>query len=224
MFYNSFLKKFFLVEKEYLMYYEISHPLVKHKLTVLRNVETRHKQFRELVSEITMLITYDAMKGLDTVPNPVDTPLAGTTGFKLKSDIVVIPILRAGVGMLDGMLNLVPNARVGFVGMYRDHDTKEPVSYYEKLPRDLNYPHFFIIDPMLATGGSIVATIDSLKEKGFDKVTVISIIASPEGIRRVEETHPDVDIYTGSIDECLDENKYIIPGLGDAGDRLFGTK
>jgi uracil phosphoribosyltransferase len=206
------------------MYHEISHPLVKHKLTVLRDVVTRHKQFRELVSEITMLIAYDAMKNLETVPISVNTPLAGTTGFKLKNDIVVIPILRAGVGMLDGMLNLVPNARVGFVGMYRDHVTKEPVSYYEKLPQDLNHPHFFIIDPMLATGGSIVASIDSLKEQGFDTITVISIISSPEGIRRLEESHPDVDIYTGSIDECLDENKYIIPGLGDAGDRLFGTK
>ncbi len=206
------------------MYYENSHPLVRHKLTVLRNVATKHKQFRELVSEITMLIAYDAMKHLETIPVPVDTPLAGTTGCKIKNDIVVIPILRAGVGMMEGMLNLVPNARVGFVGMYRDHITKEPVSYYEKLPRELTDPHFFVIDPMLATGGSFVAAIDLLKEKNFNAVTVISIISSPEGIRLVEEMHPDVDIYTGSIDECLDENKYIIPGLGDAGDRLFGTK
>ena len=206
------------------MYHEISHPLVKHKMTVLRNAVTKHKQFRELVSEITMLIAYDAMKNLETLPVPVDTPLAGTVGATLKNDLVIIPILRAGVGMLDGMLNLVPNARVGFVGMYRDHNTKEPVSYYEKLPKDLTYPHFFVIDPMLATGGSIVATIDSLKQKGFNTITVISILSAPEGIRLVEESHPDVHIYTGSIDECLDENKYIIPGLGDAGDRLFGTK
>lgn len=206
------------------MYHEINHPLVKHKLTVLRNASTRHKQFRELVSEITMLIAYDAMKNLETVPIPVDTPLAGTIGATIKNDIVVIPILRAGVGMLDGILNLVPNARVGFVGMYRDHETKLPVSYYEKLPDELSFPHFFIIDPMLATGGSIVAAIDSLKEKGFFVITVLSIIAAPEGIKLVEEAHPDVDIFIGSIDECLDENKYIIPGLGDAGDRLFGTK
>jgi uracil phosphoribosyltransferase len=206
------------------MYYEINHPLVKHKLTVLRNAATKHKQFRELVSEITMLIAYDAMKNLETIPMQVDTPLAGTIGATLKNDLVIIPILRAGVGMLDGMLNLVPNARVGFVGMYRDHETKQPVSYYEKLPQDLNHPHFFIIDPMLATGGSLVASIDSLKKQGFTDITIISIIASPEGIKYVEETHPDVKIYTGSIDECLDENKYIIPGLGDAGDRLFGTK
>jgi uracil phosphoribosyltransferase len=206
------------------MYHEINHPLVKHKLTVLRNAATHHKQFRELASEITMLIAYDAMKSLETIPVTVDTPLANTVGCKIRNDIVIIPILRAGVGMLDGMLNLVPNARVGFVGMYRDHDTKEPVSYYEKLPSDLEFPHFFIIDPMLATGGSIVATIDSLKDKGIENITVISLISSPEGIKRVEEAHPDVNIYTSSIDECLDENKFIIPGLGDAGDRLYGTK
>lgn len=206
------------------MYYEINHPLVKHKLTVLRNESTHHKQFRELSSELTMLIAYDAMKKLETVNCPVHTPLAGTMGAKLKNDIVIIPILRAGVGMLDGMLNLIPNARVGFMGIYRDHDTKLPVTYYEKLPSDLKDPYFFIIDPMLATGGSIVATIDALQEKGFTQITVISIISAPEGIRMVEEHHPNVDIYTGSIDECLDENKYIIPGLGDAGDRLFGTK
>ncbi len=206
------------------MYFEINHPLVKHKLTVLRDSTTRHKQFRELVSEITLLIAYDAMKDLETIPISVATPLAATTGASLKNDIVIIPILRAGIGMLEGMLSLVPNARVGFVGIYRDHDTKEPVSYYEKLPQGLLDPYFFIIDPMLATGGSIVSTIDSLKAKGFYSITVISIIAAPEGMKRVEEAHPDINIYTGSIDECLDENKYIIPGLGDAGDRLYGTK
>lgn len=206
------------------MYSESTHPLVKHKLTVLRNTVTQHKQFRELVSEITMLLGYDAMKSLELRAAEVETPLTGTVGAKLKNDIVVVPILRAGVGMLEGMLNLVPNARVGFVGMYRDPETKQPVAYYEKLPNNLHEPQFYIIDPMLATGGSIVATIDSLKEKGFGNITVIAIISSPEGIRLVEEAHPDVDIHTGSVDECLDENKYIVPGLGDAGDRLFGTK
>ncbi len=206
------------------MYQESTHPLVKHKLAVLRNCVTQHKQFRELVAEITMLLGYDAMKNLETEPIHVETPLAQALGLKLKSDIVVIPILRAGVGMLEGMLNLVPNARVGFMGMYRDPDTKQPVSYYEKLPQELTDPHFFIIDPMLATGGSIVATVDALKEKQFEDITVISIISAPEGIKRVEEAHPDVNIYTASIDECLDENKYIVPGLGDAGDRLFGTR
>lgn len=206
------------------MYYESTHPLVKHKLTVLRNAVTQHKQFRELVSEITMLLGYESMKNLDIEPLQVETPLAGTIGARLKNDIVIIPILRAGVGMLDGMLNLVPNARVGFMGIYRDHETKEPVTYYEKLPQDLHSPSFFIIDPMLATGGSIISTIDLLKEKGFNDITVIAILSAPEGIKLVEEAHPDVKIYTGSIDECLDENKFIVPGLGDAGDRLFGTK
>ena len=206
------------------MYYESTHPLVKHKLTVLRNTVTQHKQFRELVSEITMLLGYDAMKDLEIEPLRVETPLAGTIGARLKNEVVIIPILRAGVGMLDGMLNLVPNARVGFMGIYRDHVTKEPVTYYEKVPKNLQNPVFFIIDPMLATGGSIIATIDMLKEEGYKDITVIAIISAPEGIKIVEDAHPDIKIYTGSIDECLDENKYIVPGLGDAGDKIFGTK
>lgn len=206
------------------MYHESKHPLVKHKLTVLRSNITQHKQFRELVSEITMLLGYDAMTNLEIDPIKVETPLSGTMGARLKNEIVIVPILRAGVGMLEGMLSLVPNARVGFVGIYRDPETKMPVSYYEKFPNDMSVPHFFVVDPMLATGGSIVATIDMLKERGFNTITVISIIASPEGMKLVEEAHPDVDIYTGSIDEYLDDNKYIVPGLGDAGDRLFGTK
>lgn len=206
------------------MYHESKHPLVKHKLTVLRSNITQHKQFRELVSEITMLLGYDAMTNLEIEPIKVETPLSGTMGARLKNEIVVVPILRAGVGMLEGMLSLVPNARVGFVGIYRDPETKMPISYYEKFPNDLHAPHFFVVDPMLATGGSIVATIDMLKERGFKTITVISIIASPEGMKLVEDSHPDVDLYVGSIDEYLDENKYIVPGLGDAGDRLFGTK
>ncbi|MFC2140696.1 uracil phosphoribosyltransferase [Acidobacteriota bacterium] len=204
------------------MYYEINHPLVKHKLTVLRNVATEHKQFRELASELTILIAYEAMKHLDTNPVTVNTPLAGSAGFKIKHDIVVIPILSAGVGMLDGMLKLVPNARVGFLEMREDPETGELVSSYEKLPQELRDPYLFIIDPMLATGNSIIPVINILKERGFSLITAISLISAPEGIKRLEETHPDVDIYTGSIDECLDENNYIIPGLGDAADRLFG--
>lgn len=206
------------------MHFESTHPLIKHKLTALRNTNTSHKQFRELVMEITMLLGYVAMEHLETGPFPVVTPMTETIGQKLVSDVVVIPILRAGVGMLEGILNLVPNARVGFVGMYRDHDTKLPVTYYEKLPQNLVKPHFFIIDPMLATGGSVSASITALKEKGYKDITVIAIISAPEGIRLVEEEHPDIKIYTASVDQCLDENKYIIPGLGDAGDRLFGTR
>lgn len=206
------------------MYNEINHPFLKHKLTVLRDLKTEHKDFRELANEITMLICYEALKNIEVEDCEIQTPMSRMTGKKMKNDIVVVPILRAGIGMLDGILTLVPNARVGFVGMYRDHDTKKPVEYYSKLPEGVRNPLVFLIDPMLATGGSAVATIDLLKEKGFKNIVLVSIISAPEGIRVVEEAHPDVQIFTGNVDERLDNNKYIIPGLGDAGDRLFGTK
>lgn len=206
------------------MYQEINHPFLKHKLSVLRDLKTEHKEFRELANEITMLICYEALKNIEIEDYRVETPMAPMIGKRMKNDIVVVPILRAGVGMLDGILTLVPNARVGFVGMYRDHDTKKPVEYYSKLPEDVKNPLVFIIDPMLATGGSVVATVDLLKKKGFSNIILISIISAPEGIKAVEEAHPDVPIFTGNVDDHLDDNKYIIPGLGDAGDRLFGTK
>jgi len=206
------------------MHHEINHPFLKHKLTALRDLHTEHKEFRELANEITMLICYEALKNIEIEDYNIETPMAPMVGKRMKNDIVVVPILRAGVGMLDGILTLVPNARVGFVGMYRDHDTKKPVEYYSKLPEDVKNPLVFIIDPMLATGGSVVATIDLLKRKGFNNIVMISIISAPEGIKVVEDAHPDVQIFTGNIDQYLDENKYIIPGLGDAGDRLFGTK
>ena len=206
------------------MYYEITHPLVKHKLTVLRNNVTLHTQFRELISEITLLLGYEAMRNLEIEPLKVETPLAKAMGSKLNSDIVVIPILRAGMGMMEGMLALVPSARVGFVGIYPDPVTHLAISYAEKLPQGLTNPHYFVIDPMLATGNSMVTAINTLKEKNCTPITVITIISAPEGIKRVEETNPDVDIYTASIDECLDKNNYIVPGLGNVGDRLFGTE
>ena len=206
------------------MYHEINHPFLKHKLTVLRDLNTKHKEFRELANEITMLICYEALKTIEIEDYEIQTPMTTMTGKRMKNDIVVVPILRAGVGMLDGILKLVPNARVGFVGMYRDHDSKEPVEYYSKLPEEVVNPLVFMIDPMLATGGSAVATIDLLKKEGFKNIIFVSIISSPEGIKVVEEAHPDVQIFTGNVDEHLDENKYIIPGLGDAGDRLYGTK
>ena len=206
------------------MHHEINHPFLKHKLTVLRDIKTEHKEFRELANEVTMLICYDALKNIEVEDYDIVTPMSPMTGKRMKNDIVIVPILRAGVGMLDGILTLVPNARVGFVGMYRDHDTKKPVEYYCKLPEDVKNPLVFIIDPMLATGGSVVATIDLLKNKGFNNIIIVSIISAPEGIKIVEEAYPDVQIFTGNIDQYLDENKYIIPGLGDAGDRLFGTK
>ncbi len=206
------------------MYHEINHPFLKHKLTALRDENTRHKEFRELANEITMLICYEALKNIEVEDYEIRTPMGKMTGKRMSNEIVVVPILRAGVGMLDGILTLIPNARVGFVGMYRDHDTKQPVEYYSKLPEDMKNPLVFLIDPMLATGGSVVATIDLLKAKGFTNIVFISIISAPEGIKTVEDAHPDVQIFTGNVDEYLDINKYIIPGLGDAGDRLFGTK
>ena len=206
------------------MYQEIKHPFLTHKLTALRDVKTSHKEFREPASEITMLICYEALKNIEGEDYEITTPMTVMTGKRVKNDIVVVPILRAGVGMLDGILSLVPNARVGFLGIYRDHDTKLPVEYYSKLPENLTNPMVFIIDPMLATGGSVVAAIDILKKQGYSNIVLISIISAPEGIKIVEDAHPDVQIFTGSVDDYLDDNKYIIPGLGDAGDRLYGTK
>ena len=210
------------------MHYQIDHPLLAHKLTELRNKDTGTRDFRALADEITMLLAYEALKNVELTDHTVETPLTTYHGKKVSHDVVLVPILRAGVGMLQGVLNLFPTARVGFVGIYRDPETKKPVTYYEKLPTNLHDPLFFIIDPMLATGGSIIACIDMIKEHGTghsaQKIKVISIISSPEGIRTVEEAHPDVEIYTGHVDEYLNDHKYIIPGLGDAGDRLFGTK
>ncbi len=206
------------------MHYELDHPLMKQKMTLLRDKETKFKQFRELAKEITILVAFEAMKDLEVEETRVVTPLVETTGYKIKNDIVIVPVLRAGVGMLDGVLNLAPKARVGFIGMYRDSKTKEAIAYYEKLPEDLKNPYFFVIDPMVATGGSLIATIDLIKKKGHKKISIISILSAPEGIAAVNKAHPDVKIFTGVVDEKLDENKYIVPGLGDAGDRLFGTK
>lgn len=206
------------------MIHEINHPLVKHKLTVLRDKGTSHKKFRELVDEITMFLAYEALSDMELRDIDIETPLVKTKGKELVNDIVIAPILRAGVGMLDGMLNMIPTARVGFVGLYRDPKTKMPVEYYQKMPTDLNNPYVMVVDPMLATGGSIIATIDMLKRKNFDKIKIITILCSPEGVQKVQDAYPEIDIYTASVDEYLDDHKYIIPGLGDAGDRLFGTK
>ncbi len=201
----------------------IDHPCVQHKLAILRDVDTGHKRFRELTTEITRLICYEALKNLRTRDVQVQTPLAETICRKIDSDIVVVPILRAGVGMLEGILELVPTARVGFVGLYRDETTKEPVAYYERFPPQIRGGTCIIVDPMLATGGSTVAAVDRLKAGGADDVVVVCIVTCPEGISRVEAAHPDVRIYAAAIDEYLDGNKYIVPGLGDAGDRLYGT-
>ncbi len=206
------------------MHTEIQHPLIRHKMTILRDEATDRKQFRELAGEITMLLAYEALQHVPLRDRPVTTPLKEMTGQTIDADIVVVPVLRAGMGMLDAVLKLVPTARVGFVGLYRDPVTKQPVEYYEKLPPVRDPALAIVIDPMLATGGSLVAAIDLLKRHGYREIVVLTILSAPEGLRAVETAHPDVAVFTGAVDECLNDHKYIVPGLGDAGDRLFGTQ
>ena len=205
------------------MHEEIRHPCVQHKLALIRHKDTGHKEFRELATEITMFVCYEALKTIALKDVEVETPLEIAHCHKIAEDIVVVPILRAGVGMLEGILSLVPSARVGFVGLYRDEVTKEPVTYYQRLPDQTKRGLCILVDPMLATGGSTTAAIDILKQEGARKIVVVCIVTCPEGLQRVEEAHPDVQIFAASIDERLDDNKYIVPGLGDAGDRLYGT-
>ena len=201
----------------------IDHPCVQHKLAIIRDVDTGHKRFRELSKEITKFVCYEALKNIKVKEVTVQTPVAEAKCQKIDTDLVVVPVLRAGVGMLEGILELVPTARVGFVGLYRDEVTKEPVSYYQRLPTQAKGGTCIIIDPMLATGGSTVAAIDLLKQEGAGKIVVVCIVTCPEGLELVEKAHPDVPVYTAAIDDHLNDNKYIVPGLGDAGDRLFGT-
>lgn len=201
----------------------IDHPCVQHKLARLRDIETGHRQFRELTTEITRLVCYEALKMLPTREVRVRTPLAETVCRVLDTELIVVPILRAGLGMLDGILDLVPEARVGFMGLYRDEVSKEPVCYYQRFPPQIRGGTCIVVDPMLATGGSTVAAVDSLKEGGASRVIVVCIVTCPEGLARVEQAHPDVRIFAAAIDQHLDANKYIVPGLGDAGDRMYGT-
>lgn len=201
----------------------IEHPCVQHKLAIIRDEQTGHKRFRELATEITKFVCYEALKTIKTKEVTVQTPVATAACRKIDTDIVVIPILRAGVGMLEGILELVPTARVGFVGLYRDEETKLPITYYESFPPQIKGGTCIVIDPMVATGGSTVAAVDILKANGADNIVVVCIVTCPEGVRVVEDAHPDVRIYAAAIDEKLNEKKYIVPGLGDAGDRLFGT-
>ena len=206
------------------MHVEVTHPCVQHKLALIRDEDTGYKKFRELATEITMFVCYEALKQVNVKEVKVKTPLAETMGNKIADELIVVPILRAGVGMLEGILDLVPTARVGFVGMYRDETTKEAVDYYHKLPPQTEDGMVIVIDPMLATGGSTAAAIDLIKQHGPAKIVVVCIVTCPEGLAAVEAAHPDVEIFTASIDERLDDRKYIVPGLGDAGDRLFGTR
>ncbi len=201
----------------------VDHPCVQHKLAIIRDADTGHKRFRELAREITQFICYEALKNVETTEVVVQTPVAEAKCRKIDTKLVVVPILRAGVGMLDGILELVPTARVGFVGLYREHDTKQPVTYYERFPPQIRGGTCIVIDPMIATGGSTSAAIELLKKDGASNIVVICIVTCPEGIEVVEKAHPDVTIYAAAIDDYLNENKYIVPGLGDAGDRLFGT-
>ena len=204
---------------------ELNHPLVSHKLTILRNKETGTKEFRELIGELSMLLCYEAMKDAKLETKQFETPICAITGKKLNEDnYAFIPILRAGTGMLDGLIKVMPNAKIGHIGMYRDEETLRPVKYYYKTPKDLSKREVIVLDPMLATGGSGCDAITMLKEDGARKIKFLCIIAAPEGIKKMQEIHPDVEIYCAAIDEKLNEHGYIVPGLGDAGDRIFGTK
>lgn len=201
------------------------HPLIRHKVSILRDEKTGMKEFRELIEEITTLMTYESMRDVETVPVQVKTPLEVTTQYRVpEQSVVIVPILRAGLGMVNGIHTLFPTAKVGHIGMYRDEETLLPHEYYCKLPDGIEDKLMFLVDPMLATGGSACDAIAALKKRGCKHIKLMSIIGAPEGVKKVAEAYPDVPVYVSTLDRCLNENGYILPGLGDAGDRLFGTK
>ena len=203
----------------------LNHPLITHKLGILRDIHTGTKEFRELITEISTLLCYEATKDAKLEKTTIETPLEKMETGKLNEDnYAIVPILRAGMGMLDGIINVIPNAKVGHIGLYRNEETLEPVEYYCKLPKDCAEREVFVVDPMLATGGSSIAAIQLLKDKGCKSIRLLCIIAAPEGVKAMQEAHPDVDIYIGAMDQKLNDHGYIVPGLGDAGDRIFGTK
>lgn len=203
----------------------MDHPLIQHKIGYIRRTDTGTKDFRQTIGEIAMLICYEATRDLKLTDVKIETPICETTVKQLKGKkMAIVPILRAGLGMVDGMLNLIPAAKVGHIGLYRDPETLKPVEYYCKLPADCAEREVFVVDPMLATGGSSVAAIQMLKDKGCKNIHFMCIIAAPEGVKAMQENHPDVDVYIGALDEKLNAHGYIVPGLGDAGDRIFGTK
>ena len=202
----------------------LKNPLIQHKLSIIRNKKTGTKEFREVISEIATFLCYEAMADADLEDIEIETPICKTKVKKLdENKYAFVPILRAGTGMLDGLLNVIPNAKIGHVGLYRNEETLKPVRYYYKMPKDIANREVIVLDPMLATGGSAVDTITMLKEDGVKKIKFLCIISAPEGIKKLEEFHPDVKIYTATVDEKLNEVGYIVPGLGDAGDRIFGT-
>ena len=202
----------------------LDHPLITHKLSIMRNKKTGSKDFRELLDEIAMLMGYELTRDLPLEPIAIETPVTSMTAYRIAGKkIAIVPILRAGLGMVDGLQRLVPVAKVGHIGLYRDPETHEPVEYYCKLPADIEQRLVILVDPMLATGGSAADALTKLKEYGCTNIRFMCLVAAPEGVKRVQDAHPDVDIYTASLDECLNDHAYIVPGLGDAGDRIFGT-
>lgn len=206
-------------------FHVVEHPLIKHKLSIMREKETGSKDFRELLSEIAMLMGYEITRDLPVEDVVIETPVAKMTAQKIEGKkLAIVPILRAGLGMVDGILSLVPVAKVGHIGLYRDPETHNPVEYYCKLPMDIEERYVIICDPMLATGGSASGAIEMLKSRGVTQIKLLCLVAAPEGVERIQADHPDVEIYAAALDECLNDHAYIVPGLGDAGDRLFGTK
>ena len=204
---------------------ELNHPLIKHKISILRDKKTTTKEFRELIGEISMILCYEAFKGAELDEREVETPIAKTKGYILNENkYAFVPILRAGMGMVDGVLSVIPGAKIGHIGLYRNEETLEPVEYYFKVPEEIENKEVILLDPMLATGGSGIDAISQIKARGVKKIKFLSIIAAPEGLKKMQEAHPDVQIYCATIDEHLNENGYIVPGLGDAGDRIYGTK
>ena len=203
----------------------MDHPLIQHKIGLIRKKETGTKDFRETISEIAMMICYEATRHLELADVQIETPICSTTVKEIKGrKMAIVPILRAGLGMVDGALKMIPAAKIGHIGLYRDPETHKPVEYYCKLPEDISNRVVYVVDPMLATGGSAVAAIDFLKKHGCRNIIMMNIIGCPEGIKAVQEAHPDVEIFLAAVDEKLNEHAYIVPGLGDAGDRIFGTK
>lgn len=200
------------------------HPLISHKLTYIRDENTKHFEFKRAIDEVTLLMAYEVTRDLPLKEKVISTPLEEMTSHVLAKDVVIVPIMRAGLGMTDGILSLVPTARVGHVGLYRDEETLQPMEYYKKFPAEIPNSTVFVVDPMLATGGSVIATIDIVKETGATDIRYIGIVGSPEGVQALQAAHPDVDIYLAALDRQLNENGYIVPGLGDCGDRIFGTK
>lgn len=202
----------------------LDHPLITHKLTHMRKKETGTKDFRENLDEIAELMAYEVCRDLPVAPVEIETPVAPTTGYELSKEVIIVPVLRAGIGLLDGIRRLVPTAKVGFIGMYRDEETLQPHEYFAKFPNGMEDAIVMIVDPMLATGGSAIDAIAAVKKRGAKSIKLVNLVGAPEGVKAVQEAYPDVDIYLAALDEKLNEHGYIVPGLGDAGDRIFGTK